>query len=148
MSGTVKTQGMLDWEIGVVIEGYRSGKSIGYLARKYGMGRETVRKHLRNNGIELGGYERCVNQRPTSGSLVPLQVSNEYRTAQAAPILVAAAKRALAVTGDESYRAVLKARIEHPDWTLTQIASALQPPMTKAAYWGRLRRALKAAGVR
>lgn len=42
---------------------------------------------------------------------------------------------------------VLRHRVDHPEMTLAELAAAMTPPLTKAAYAALLRRALRGGGA-
>lgn len=71
-----------------------------------------------------------------------LRGANARRAADGAAGQVAQAYLALRRATDPVTISVLRARVDHPDDTLGQIAERLG--VTKSVYWGRLRRALVA----
>jgi DNA-binding protein WhiA len=79
------------------------------------------------------------------------KMANDRRSREAAGRTAEQASRALRVLGDDalpSWRAAAQLRIAHPGMSLTELAQAAQPPMTKDAFAARLRRLIVRAEQR
>lgn len=107
---------------------YEAGATIAEIAEKYGLTPNAVTGRFRVLGLSVTD-------------------ANTARSEKASSRQCAAAQQALRTTAVAEWRAVLKLRVQYPDLTLADLAAKHDPPLTKAAYWSRLRRALRAAGV-
>lgn len=106
---------------------YESGATIAEIAEKYGLTPNAVTGRFRVLGLSVAD-------------------ANTVRSEKGSSRQCAAAQLALRTTTVAEWRAVLKLRVQYPDLTLADLAAKHDPPLTKDAYWSRLRRALRAAG--
>lgn len=106
---------------------YESGATIAEIAEKYGLTPNAVTGRFRVLGLSVTD-------------------ANTARSEKGSSRQCAAAQHALSTTTVPEWRAVLKLRVQYPDLTLADLAAKHDPPLTKSAYWSRLRRALRAAG--
>lgn len=106
---------------------YESGATIAEIAEKYGLTPNAVTGRFRVLGLSVAD-------------------ANTVRSEKGSSRQCAAAQLALRTTRVAEWRAVLKLRVQYPDLTLADLAAKHDPPLTKDAYWSRLRRALRAAG--
>jgi DNA-binding protein WhiA len=89
--------------------------------------------------------------RLTGYRLSNFQDANGHRAARAAAAACARVERALVILGDDipdHLRAAGRLRLEHPDASLEDLARLTDPPLTKDAVAGRIRRLLRLAGTR
>ncbi|WP_267312694.1 helix-turn-helix domain-containing protein [Mycolicibacterium goodii] len=105
---------------------YESGRTIAEIARKYRLSPQAVAARFRKLGLAV-------------------TAANTVRSENGRSRQCAAAQLALTATTVPELRAVLELRVQHPDLTLADLAAKHDPPLTKSAYWSRLRRALRAA---
>lgn len=105
---------------------YQSGSTIAEIAEKHGLTPNAVAARFRTLGLSVTD-------------------ANSARSEQGRSRQCAAAQQALTSTTIPEWRAVLELRVQHPDLTLADLAAKHDPPLTKSAYWSRLRRALRAA---
>lgn len=111
----------------VMYREYESGATIAEIAEKYGLTPNAVTGRFRVLGLSVTD-------------------ANTARSEKGSSRQCAAAQQALSTTTVPEWRAVLKLRVQYPDLTLADLAAKHDPPLTKSAYWSRLRRALRAAG--
>jgi hypothetical protein len=92
--------------------------------------------------------------RRSARNLAGLGAANQQRRERGAARAVATAGEAIATLSrrprrsaatDEALR-VLRLRVDHPEFSLRELAAAHEPPLTKDCYAARLRRALRAVG--
>lgn len=123
---------------------YCTGMSTGEVAEKWGVSRKTVTDRFKQLGVPLRprkGGPSYVTPVPAG---VPWREANRVRAEEAGARRAYAAQMALASTVDPIPRQVLELRIAYPRMSLTELAKRCDPPMTKDAYAGHLRRALAA----
>ncbi|OMC51928.1 hypothetical protein A5742_17485 [Mycolicibacterium fortuitum] len=106
---------------------YEAGATIAEIAEKYRLTPNAVTGRFRVLGLSVTD-------------------ANTVRSEKGSSRQCAAAQQALRTTTAAKWRAVLKLRVQYPDLTLADLAAKHDPPLTKDAYWSRLRRALRAAG--
>lgn len=117
----------------------REAESIGELLRRLGAGSSLLR------------WEQVRAQRETRSPgtrLVNFDDANLRRSAQAAVLACARVERALEILGDDTpdhLRYAGELRLAHRDASLDELGHRAQPPMTKDAVAGRIRRLLAMA---
>jgi len=115
------------------------GDAIGALLSRLGAAEGVVAWQERQKRREAGA---------AAGSVASLDTANQRRSADAAAAGVARVQAAMALLAGEAPQHLLAAgrlRLEHPRASLEQLATRTDPPMTKDAFAGRLRRLLNVA---
>ena len=92
--------------------------------------------------------------RQSASNVAALGAANQQRRERGAARAVAIAVEAIATLSRRPRRSatteealqVLQLRVDHPEFSLRELAAAHIPPLTKDSYAARLRRALRAAG--
>jgi len=120
----------------------RDGEAIGQMLTAMGAARTTADWEEMRQRREV---------RATANRLVNFDDANLRRSAQAAVAACARVERALEILGDEvpdhlQYAGAL--RLEHRDASLDELGQHADPPMTKDAIAGRIRRLLAMADKR
>jgi len=115
------------------------GDAIGALLSRLGAAQGALAWQERQKRREAGA---------PPGSIANLDTANQRRSADAAAAGVAQVQAAMALLAGEAPQHLLAAgrlRLEHPQASLEQLATRTDPPMTKDAFAGRLRRLLNVA---
>lgn len=120
---------------------YSSGRTIAYVSSRYDCSPMTVVKLFRAANLPIRHMKSRGRPVPSQCQAAAIE-ANRKRHADAIQPHVEAAKRALAAVDSPEVKAVLTLRISHPDKTLAELGELHSPPLTKAAYWGRFRRAI------
>lgn len=115
--------------VAAICQDYLHGHTIAQVAARFRYCSPTVRKVLAEANIPLR------TPRVPAGGPARAHTDSVH-------LQINAANRALERETDIRTRAVLALRIANPDKTSSQLAHMHSPPLTKAAYWGRLRRAV------
>lgn len=126
---------------------YCSGLSLDEVAAKHGRTYGNVVTRFKQARLPLRSRRqpRRTAGRQANLNTAGLSESNQARAAHAGPEQAAAARAAIDLVDNPRYRYALQLRAEHPDLTLAEVAQLHEPPLTKHAYWARLRRGLEAA---
>jgi DNA-binding protein WhiA len=110
--------------------------------------------HLMGAGSSVNAWEELRQRREvraTANRLVNFDDANLRRSAQAAVAACARVERALEILGDEvpdHLRYAGELRLSHRDASLDELGHHADPPMTKDAVAGRIRRLLAMADKR
>jgi hypothetical protein len=120
---------------------YCSGLSTVAVARLWKVTDRTVRVRFRKMGLPL--RDRVRNPYTQPGVSFGAE-SNRARTLLANRTICAQAAEALNRVDSERHRALLRLRIDNPELSMSELGALCDPPLSKDAVSGVLRRALAA----
>lgn len=123
---------------------YCQGISIGDVAERWGVGRNTVAARFRRMGLPLRARSmRCTCRAGNPHRIVGKRLvdANRERTIIASRVMCERAAAAIPNTRSARVRGILQLRIDHPEKSLSELAALHDPPLTKHTVSAALRRA-------